>query len=119
MSQLLYLMKRSNSSEGTSQEILVGTWCKQYLLLCILANQPNPGLGAGSCTRQRDLHQGLVCCANNVLLSILVMGHVSMPSLFGDKICQMFDRTAVGFTRLLMTVARTTLYLSWPHLLKT
>lgn len=61
-----------------------------------------------------------MCCLSNVLLSILVMGHVSMSSLFGDKICQVFDnKTAVGFARLLMTLVRTALYLSWPHLLKT
>lgn len=85
MSQVLYLMKRSNSGEGTSQEILVGTWCKQYLLFCIPTSQPNPSLGAGFGTRQKDLHQGLVCCPNNVLLIILVMGRVSVPYLFGEK----------------------------------
>lgn len=41
------------------------------------------------------------------------MGHVSVPSLFGDKICHMLDnKPVVGFARLL----RTALHLSWPHL---
>lgn len=40
------------------------------------------------------------------------MGHVSVPSLLGDKICHVGQQTRGGFARLL----RTALYLSWPHL---
>lgn len=41
------------------------------------------------------------------------MGHVSVPSLFGDKMCDILDnKPVVGFAKLLSTA----LYLSWPHL---
>lgn len=85
VSQVLYLVKRSDSSEDTSQQILVRWWCKHYLLLCMLTSKPNPGLRAGFGTRQRDLRWALVCCPNPVPVSILAKGRVSMPCLFGDN----------------------------------
>lgn len=35
-------------------------------------------------------------CPNSVLLSILVMGCVSVPSSFGDKICHVLDNNMGG-----------------------
>lgn len=111
-------MKRSSSSEGTSQEFFFGTGCKQYLLVSVVA---------GFCTcqparswpwvwlwhREGFALRTSIDCSNSVVLSVLVMGHVSVPSLFGDKIYHMLDnKPVVGFAKLL----RTALYLPLPHL---
>lgn len=85
MSQELYLVERSISSEDASQQILVRWCCKHYLLLCVLTSQPNPGLGAAFGTRQRDLHWALVYCPDTVPVSVPTKVHVSMPCLFGDN----------------------------------
>lgn len=105
-------MKRSSSSEGTSQEIFLeqgvnNTCWFLYLPTSQILDWVWPWHREGFALRTS------IGCPNNVLLSVLVMGHVSVPSLFADKICHMLDnKPMVSFAKLL----RTALYLSLPHL---